>query len=297
MLDKDRVLQLIFDKSENEVCDFKRQYYNESKKHDLIKDILSFSNAPTLDDKYIIFNIDDNTREICDMQKDSIPDVSEINGILREYCEPHIDIEVDTFEHKNKDIAYIKISKNNLNKPYLVKKDFSRNNKILLHQGQVYIRRNASNYRANRHDLDEIFNSREKARIEICSKISSKEATIDKIKIKLHYIQFLVENNSNKNLLINKMEIVFNFADHAFSSNVKFIDEKDTTCFSSTNDIESASFSILAYYTIKKYAYVELSDNCIKYIDSSLKCGEKYDVHILMHCEDGRKVTSNKLQI
>lgn len=88
----------------------------------MIKDILSFANSTMCGDKYIIFNVDDETRQLCNMKIDSLPDVSEINGLLREYCEPYIGIELCCFSYKETNVAYIKISADYFDKPYMVKK-------------------------------------------------------------------------------------------------------------------------------------------------------------------------------
>lgn len=158
MNDKERIWELINDKIENDICDFKLKYYDDNKKYEIIKDITSFANSPLPLDKYIIFNVDNETRELGMLNKDTIPDVSEINNILREYCEPHIQIELNGFENDGKYIAYIKIKACNVDRPYIIKKDYSRNGKIYLSQGHIYIRRNANNYKANRHDLIEDMN-------------------------------------------------------------------------------------------------------------------------------------------
>lgn len=90
MNDKERIWELINDKIENDICDFKLKYYDDNKKYEIIKDITSFANSPLPLDKYIIFNVDNETRELGMLNKDTIPDVSEINNILRENIANHI---------------------------------------------------------------------------------------------------------------------------------------------------------------------------------------------------------------
>ena len=155
MVDKDKVIELIERGQETDFCDFKREFYHTAKKADMIKDILSFANSTMCGDKYIIFNVDDETRQLCNMKIDSLPDVSEINGLLREYCEPYIGIELCCFSYKKTNVAYIKISADYFDKPYMVKKDYVREGRTLLQQGQVFVRRNSDNYKANRQYMSE----------------------------------------------------------------------------------------------------------------------------------------------
>lgn len=90
MVDKDKVIELIERGQETDFCDFKRILpYSQESRYD--KRYSFFANSTMCGDKYIIFNVDDETRQLCNMKIDSLPDVSEINGLLREYCEPYIE--------------------------------------------------------------------------------------------------------------------------------------------------------------------------------------------------------------
>ena len=298
MKDKDIVIELISNKKETESCDFKRDFYHKTKKHDMIKDIASFANSTIPGDKYIIFNIDDVTREIGEISMESIPDVSEINGLLREYCEPHIDIKLDSFEYKKSCIAYIKINCNNLNRPYVIKKDFTKDKKTYLHQGQIYIRKNSDNFRANRQDLDEIYESREKCKIEICSPISvCEEFKVNKARVTLYYFQFIFNNESKRNYLLNKIEINFCSPKNSFSTDVKFIDEINKKVFCTSDEISTTPFSISAHTSMKKTLYFALSASCTEVMKEVIDRGDKYVVSLTASDLNHKIINSEKVDL
>ena len=102
---------------EDDTVDFKRQYYHDAKKYDLIKDLISFANSSSLEEKHIIIGVDDQTRDIVGVSENAIPDISDINQIIRTYCDPFIDIELEQLVVNNKRIAAIVIKNTNLQKP------------------------------------------------------------------------------------------------------------------------------------------------------------------------------------
>ena len=295
MLDNERVLELIKDKDENDICDFKSIYYDEHKKHDLIKDIISFANCTTsILDKYIIFNIDDLTREIGHMDKSTLPDISEICSLLHEYIEPHLIIEFNGFLHQKKYIAYLKISANNLNKPYVIKKDFIRNGKNLLSQGQVYVRRNASNNKANRHDLDEIYESREKHEIKLHSnEIIAREITINNSKSLFYTLRFLISNNSKFNYLIKEASIKISSQTNAFTINAKYIEDEKNIFKTPPVDMETVPFSIPPNTTIQKTLYCSVSEELTNRIKKSLIGNHSYSIKILATFTSGKVIQTD----
>ena len=145
---------------EDDTVDFKRQYYHDAKKYDLIKDLISFANASSLEEKYIIIGVDDQTRDIVGVSENAIPDISDINQIIRTYCDPFIDIELEQLVVNNKSIAAIVIKNTNLQKPYVVSKDYSYKDKVYLHAGDIFVRKSANNFRALRSDIEEIYKTR-----------------------------------------------------------------------------------------------------------------------------------------
>ena len=51
------IVELIKRNKETDFVDFKEFFYNNEKKHDLIKDVVSFANNVNVKNKYIIFEI------------------------------------------------------------------------------------------------------------------------------------------------------------------------------------------------------------------------------------------------
>lgn len=148
---------LIQNQQENESVDFKQHYYHDDKKYDLIKDIVSFSNETTFVDKYIVFGVINGTWETVGIDLSTMPDVSTINDLLHMYVEPFIYIEVGQIKYSGKDLGYIRIPVDRADRPYVIKKDYSKQGKTHLRCGEIYVRKNANNYIATRHDLDQIY--------------------------------------------------------------------------------------------------------------------------------------------
>ena len=151
------ISSLIRNQQENEFVDFKQYYYHDDKKYDLIKDIVSFSNETTSVDKYIVFGVINGTWKIVGIDFSTIPDVSTINDLLHAYVEPFIYVEVGQIKYSDKALGYIRIPVDRADRPYVIKKDYSKQGKIHLRCGEIYVRKNANNYIATRRDLDQIY--------------------------------------------------------------------------------------------------------------------------------------------
>lgn len=295
-MDKERVLELIRAKNENDICDFKCKYYEKSKKYDLIKDIVSFANCTALLDKYIIFNVYNDTYEIGQMDETTIPDISEINSLLREYVEPHIFIELNKFITQGSCIAYLKISANNMDKPYVIKKNFSRGGKSLLLQGQVYIRRNANNYMANRHDLDEIYETREKCEIKLYNtKITVREICINKSKNIFYTLRFIIKNNSKYNYLLQATKVQFSSQVYSFIAIGKYIEDENHFFSTSLNDIETVPFSILTNTTVQKTLYFSVSEDATEQLKKNLSDGQTCNIKLCATDTNGKKIQTDKI--
>lgn len=148
---------LIENQQENEFVDFKQFYYHDDKKYDLIKDVVSFSNDSTSVDKYIVFGVINGTWEVVGIDLSTMPDVSTINDLLHVYVEPFIHIEVGQIKYNGKDLGYIKIPVDRADRPYVIKKEYSKQGKAHLRCGEIYVRKNANNFIATRRDLDYIY--------------------------------------------------------------------------------------------------------------------------------------------
>lgn len=151
------ISSLIQNQQENEFVDFKQYYYHDDKKYDLIKDIVSFSNETTSVDKYIVFGVINGTWETVGIDLSTMPDVSTINDLLHVYVEPFIYVEVGQIKYSGMDLGYIRIPVDRADRPYVIKKDYSKQGKTHLRCGEIYVRKNANNYIATRRDLDQIY--------------------------------------------------------------------------------------------------------------------------------------------
>lgn len=167
------ISSLIQSQQENEFVDFKQFYYHDDKKYDLIKDVVSFSNEATSVDKYIVFGVINGTWETVGIDLSTIPDVSTINDLLHVYVEPFIYVEVGQIKYNGKDLGYIKIPVNRADRPYVIKKEYSKQGKTHLRCGEIYVRKNANNFIATRRDLDHIYKNNGAFQISIF------EATVD----------------------------------------------------------------------------------------------------------------------
>lgn len=151
------ISSLIQNQQENEFVDFKQFYYHDDKKYDLIKDVVSFSNEVTSVDKYIVFGVINGTWETVGIDLSTMPDVSAINDLLHMYVEPFIYVEVGQIKYNGKNLGYIKIPVDRADRPYVIKKEYSKQGKIHLRCGEIYVRKNANNFIATRRDLDHIY--------------------------------------------------------------------------------------------------------------------------------------------
>lgn len=157
MTNEEYISLLIGDRQENEYVDFKRCYYDEDKKYDIIKDVAAFSNAPSSIDKYIVFGVENRTFDVVGIDESILPDVSTINDLIHTYIEPFVNIELGTIRYEDKTLGYVKIPFDRADRPYVIKKEYNKQNKTYLRCGEIYIRKNANNFIANRHDLDQIY--------------------------------------------------------------------------------------------------------------------------------------------
>lgn len=261
--DKAKIIEYINKKIETNVFDAKQSYYHSKKKFDLIKDVVAFANSSSVDDKYIVFNIDNTTFKLSNMDISSLPDVSEIDNLLNEYCEPKIDVELNKFNYNGGQIAYLKVCSSNLDFPYMIKKNFEFNGKIKLSQGQIYIRRGATNSIANRSDLDILINKRVSRVTKIESQsIEPRRIVVDNKSVLMYSSSFIFRNSANVNYLIKSAKIILKTPENIFSIKVAFIGNSDILTFVSKEFLDNKSFNIDANSTIEKSAFFEITKEC-----------------------------------
>ena len=115
MTDIERVISFIKDAKETETVDYKLEFYKNLPYSDIAKDVAAFANHPSNDDKFIIFGVEDKTKEVYGLKKEPFGDISELENYLFKTIEPYVKIESECFDYLGKRVAYIKISSQNKN--------------------------------------------------------------------------------------------------------------------------------------------------------------------------------------
>lgn len=88
------IKSFIDEKQENEFIDFKlRTYGKDLVNSELVKDVVAFANGEAKGDKYIIFGVADETKEIVGISDDEKFEPSVIENSLDGRVEPRIRIE------------------------------------------------------------------------------------------------------------------------------------------------------------------------------------------------------------
>lgn len=146
---------LILWENENTFLDFKREEYRKGEKQKLIKDIMAMANAPDEQTKYIIIGVEDEPgKERNLIGVESIEDQANIENIIQENIEPHINFKYYLHKLKDKNFGIIEIYGND-NRPYMMKKDFKP-----LNVGEIWIRKGSRQSRMNREDLDRLISNK-----------------------------------------------------------------------------------------------------------------------------------------
>lgn len=285
MTDREKIISLIERGRESSCCDFKKIFYEKEKYADMIKDIVAFANNVTTEDKYIIFNIDDETHDVGTDKIEKVPDISTINELLSSYVEPYIDVEIGDFLYKNSNIVYIKILRKNTDRPYIIKKDKTQNGKCLIKQGDIFIRKSATNFKANRSDLDMIYDMREKRKVVIDAlEIQMKECCINNVLKEVFMLPFLFENHSKSNYLLNVVDVRISILNHFFSVNGAYLINIDDATLDKVVVLDAVPFSISPYYVEKKIVGFEMSEKHLKKLRE--KYGQSIDCNICLKIKD-----------
>jgi len=229
--------KLLATKQESDVFDIKLKYYEEDKKSSLIKDIVSFANCRELGDKYIIFGVENKTFKIKGMSSE-LPDISEIHSLLNAYIEPSIEIELGSQIIVGKEIKYIKI-KNCTNRPYVIKKPYFKNGKTELREGEIYIRKNATNSIATRNDLVQMFAEKEKFSVTINESVITSRFILLLLELKNETNNIIDITKMTIRILQNQQELVV-CKSYLYNNNKKV---KNELCVDKENQLSIAMYS------------------------------------------------------
>lgn len=289
--DKDIVAEYISKGIENEIIDVKSSYYHKNKKFDLIKDVVAFANSSSVENKYIVFNIDNGTFQLCNMDMNSLPDVSDINTLLREYCEPNIDIELSKFNYNGGQVAYLKVCNSNLDFPYMIKKDFVFDGKIKIHKGQIYIRRGATNFIANRSDLDTLVDMRVRRTIKIEAHLmEQKQVIVNKQVVPMYTSPFIFTNAANSNYLIKRAKIKLGTSKNVFSIDISYIANFNTPSFTEQDVLSRVLFDVAANSTVQRNMFFKITPECNSIL---MQNAEEIRVTLILVDVNNNEVISN----
>lgn len=260
-LSEKEVIDLILAQDENDQVDFKLCYYTDLKKHELIKDIVSFANNIKMKDKYIIFGVENASWNIVGIEKTSLPDISSINDLLHTYVEPFIDIELGQFEYQGITIGFIRIPYKDLNRPYIISKEYSKNNVTSLRKGEVYIRKGATNFIANRNDLDSIYNN--KGSFEI--NLHTREILISNIHINnVSYLTIqtrcVIQNNSARTIIVDDISLFIDCKSNVLEHNVEFVDDQKNVFTHKPETLSQIPMRLDSGDCLQKTIYCEISE-------------------------------------
>ena len=133
------IARLISQKQEGDFWDFKREWHEDDKKADFVKDIICFANSIHSKDCYLIFGVDDNYKIVG--MKGKRKNQADIIDLLSHIQwagdnEPQISLKTIILERKELDVLIIH---NTENVPYYLRKDYEKKGHCI-RQGVIYSR-------------------------------------------------------------------------------------------------------------------------------------------------------------
>lgn len=163
---KETIINFIEAESENTKLDFKREQYpiekGDSKKGEFLKDICSFANLLSKDDKFIIIGVEEKNGTATGFKSiDKLHDQASYQQFLNQYIEPEINFEYNEITYQGNRLAYFRIFGNS-KKPYLFKKEYNdiqlKGNQYRI--GTGFVRTGTSTRELKRDDFEKIYSER-----------------------------------------------------------------------------------------------------------------------------------------
>ena len=295
---QEAIVELISKNKETDFVDFKEFFYTNEKKHDLIKDVVSFANNVNVKDKYIIFGVVNSTGEIKGIQPESLLDVSDIIDFLRVYVEPFVEVELDSFEYQGVTIAYLTVLSSNTDRPYIIKKEYQKRGNIHLRQGEIYIRKGASNFIACRADLDEIYANKGTLEVDFYDKkfevgqllIGSQKHLIGKVKCVLF-------NNSSQSIVVDGIKLVMNCTSNSIEYSVDFVDDEKTVFSKQPSLLQRVPLQLESGACLQKTLYFVVSELSVRALYEKISPKPFLNAQICVNSVLGEKYNSDILPI
>lgn len=295
-MDINKIIRLIECAQENEFVDFKQQFYVKEKKYDLIKDIISFANNCNDEEKYIIFGIDNTTGQINNVDYNRIEDISNYIQLISEYCDPFINIAIEKFIYKECEMAVLIVNSNNSDRPYLIKKEWTKENKLFLRKGEIYIRKGASNFICSRDDLDSIYDSRRRMFFYVnggdINAVSIKNGLNKEIKYALT-INFI--NNTRTDISIKEVECRINLSANCLCIYPKYIEEYKEIYRFPMSSISNSPLLLRHESQTSKIVIMDISSGASKHIQNALMNNIKPLVEVILTDLEGKIYKNNFL--
>lgn len=287
---ENQIINLIISQDENDQVDFKKEYYSKEKKYDLIKDIVSFANNIKPKDKYIVFGVENSTWNVLGIDRASLPDISEINNLLHSYVEPFIDVELGYLDYQGVTIGFIRIPHHDLNRPYVISKEYNKNKGVFLRKGEIYTRKGATNFIAERSDLDCIYHN--KGTLDI--NLYTKELSFSNIRINGNsyltgQVRCIIQNNTPKTIVIDSIHIFVHCGSNLIEHTVDFIDDQKNVFIKMPESLSQIPMQISSGDSLQKTVYFEISE--IAAINLNKKANELSDVSVSIEIGDVLKRT------
>lgn len=287
---ENQIINLIISQDENDQVDFKKEYYSKEKKYDLIKDIVSFANNIKPKDKYIVFGVENSTWNVLGIDRASLPDISEINNLLHSYVEPFIDVELGYLDYQGVMIGFIRIPHHDLNRPYVISKEYNKNKGVFLRKGEIYTRKGATNFIAERSDLDCIYHN--KGTLDI--NLYTKELSFSNIRINGNsyltgQVRCIIQNNTPKTIVIDSIHIFVHCGSNLIEHTVDFIDDQKSVFIKMPESLSQIPMQISSGDSLQKTVYFEISE--IAAINLNKKANELSDVSVSIEIGDVLKRT------
>lgn len=216
------ILNILKYNSEGPNIDFKQKAYQlgkYEKKNDLLKDLMSFANHPSEEDKYIVLGVKaKNGMASRFFEIEESLDDSNYQEFVNMNVEPEIQFEYSNFKHDGKLLGLIRIY-GNKQRPYLFKNDVKvpQSNQIEYRVGDGYIRVGSSTRKMTRKDFEAIYKIRYKSADRKSDLVIQPIVGIpndDEFQqLGLRYLDIEILNNSNKSIEL-EVELEVYKSDH-----------------------------------------------------------------------------------
>lgn len=292
------ISMLIQNRQENEFVDFKQFYYHDDKKYDLIKDIVAFSNDSTTVDKYIVFGVINGTWDVDGIDLSTIPDVSEINDLLHMYVEPFIYIEIGNIQYGGKKLGYIKIPADRADRPYVIKREYSKHGKTHLRCGEIYVRKNANNFIATRRDLDHIYKNNGAFIISVF------DTTVDVGAVQIRndrkllvQIRTVLSNNMNHAINICRATCDISSSRNTTQYECDYCADKTRRFAYAPSTINSVPISLPSGMELQKSLYFSISSESVELLLRKQREGEQFFIKLDLFDVNGSKYMSQPYEI